>query len=147
MQTKYLEFFDTSLLKINTFSLSSDTMPAQLPPFSSDFINKLLAITSNFLTSSPCEFLFPTKSPIVLSKDALLSSLETCLAASLISFNNAISSKKSQDKGHQNQFKALLEQQKNGGSSIIPFDEIINTTRASFAAVDSLTEGKWITIK
>lgn len=62
-------------------------------------------------------------------------------------FNNAISSKKSQDKGHQNQFKALLEQQKNGGSSIIPFDEIINTTRASFAAVDSLTEGKWITIK
>lgn len=58
-------------------------------------------------------------------------------------FNN-ISSK--QDKGHYNQFKALLEQQKNGGKSIISFDEIINTTKASFAAIDSLKKGKWITI-
>jgi hypothetical protein len=27
---------------------------------------------------------------------------------------------------------------------IIPFDEIINTTKASFAAIESLKEGKWI---
>ena len=32
-------------------------------------------------------------------------------------------------------------------ATIIPFDEIINTTRASFAAIDSLKEGKWISVK
>ena len=26
-------------------------------------------------------------------------------------------------------------------------DEIVNTTRASFAAIESLKEGKWISIK
>ena len=46
-----------------------------------------------------------------------------------------------------NQFKALLCQQENGGDPIIPFDEIINTTKASFAAIESLKEGKWISIK
>ena len=30
--------------------------------------------------------------------------------------------------------------------AIIPFDEIVNTTRASFAAIDSLKEGKWILV-
>jgi len=59
-------------------------------------------------------------------------------------FSNA---KSGQDKGHFNQFKELLEQQKNGGKAIIPFDEIVNTTKASFAAIDSLKEGKWISIK
>ena len=34
-----------------------------------------------------------------------------------------------------------------GGKPIIPFDEIINTTRASFAAIDSLKEGKWMSVK
>ncbi len=59
-------------------------------------------------------------------------------------FNRA---KSGQDKGHFNQFQALVNQQKNGGESIIPFDEIINTTKASFAAIESLKEGKWISIK
>ena len=36
---------------------------------------------------------------------------------------------------------------KEGVEVIIPFDEIINTTRASFAAIDSLKEGKWISVK
>jgi len=62
-------------------------------------------------------------------------------------FKGFSSSKSAQDKGHFNQFKALLNQQKNGGSSIIPFSEIINTTRASFAAIESLKEGKWISVK
>ena len=59
-------------------------------------------------------------------------------------FSNARSG---QDKGHFNQFKELIKQQKDGGEAIIPFDEIVNTTRASFAAIDSLKEGKWISIK
>ena len=52
-----------------------------------------------------------------------------------------------QDKGHFNQFEALLKQQKNGGEPIIPFDEIVNTTRASFAAIKSLKEKKWKKVK
>ena len=51
-----------------------------------------------------------------------------------------------QDKGHSNQFGKLLEMVKNGGNPLIPFDEIVNTTRASFAALESLTSGKWIKI-
>lgn len=56
----------------------------------------------------------------------------------------SVSSK--QDKGHYNQFKQLLESHKAGHSPIIPFDEIVNTTKASFAAIESLKQGKWISI-
>ena len=52
-----------------------------------------------------------------------------------------------QDKGHFNQFQTLLKQQRNGGNPIIPFEEIVNTTRASFAAIKSLKEQKWIKVK
>ncbi|MDC6362076.1 MULTISPECIES: bi-domain-containing oxidoreductase [Flavobacteriaceae] len=56
-----------------------------------------------------------------------------------------ISSK--QDKGHFNQFKELLEQQRKGGRPIIPFEEIVNTTKASIAAIDSLRRQEWVTIE
>ena len=62
-------------------------------------------------------------------------------------FKGFSSAKSAQDKGHFNQFQALVTQQKNGGEAIIPFHEIVNTTRASFAAIDSLKEGKWILVK
>ena len=62
-------------------------------------------------------------------------------------FKGFSSAKSAQDKGHFNQFQELVTQQKNGGEAIIPFDEIVNTTRASFAAIDSLKEGKWISVK
>lgn len=55
--------------------------------------------------------------------------------------------KTSLDKGHKNQFYMLINSIKNGGNALIPFDSIINTTRASFAAIQSLKEGKWIEIK
>lgn len=47
------------------------------------------------------------------------------------------------DKGHKNQFGMMVASIKRG-ESVIPFDEILNTTRASFAAILSLKEGKWI---
>ncbi|TCV10497.1 putative dehydrogenase [Sphingobacterium alimentarium] len=50
------------------------------------------------------------------------------------------------DKGHHEQFRILVERIKNGGPSIIPFDEIINTTKASFAAIESLKNNSWIEI-
>jgi len=49
------------------------------------------------------------------------------------------------DKGHKKQFELLVESVKTG-NPIIPFDEIINTTKASFAAIQSLKEGRWVEI-
>ncbi|WP_426091843.1 bi-domain-containing oxidoreductase [Flavobacterium sp. DSR3-2] len=48
------------------------------------------------------------------------------------------------DKGHKNQFHKLISQTKNGGSALIPFEEIVNTTKASFAAIESLKTNQWI---
>jgi predicted dehydrogenase/threonine dehydrogenase-like Zn-dependent dehydrogenase len=48
------------------------------------------------------------------------------------------------DKGHKNQFHKLIAQTKNGGSALIPFEEIVNTTKASFAAIESLKTNQWI---
>jgi len=62
-------------------------------------------------------------------------------------FKGLSNAKSGQNKGHFNQFQELLSQQENGGEAIIPFGEIVNTTRASFAAIESLKEGKWISIK
>ncbi|EIJ39478.1 putative dehydrogenase [Galbibacter orientalis DSM 19592] len=62
-------------------------------------------------------------------------------------FKGKSSYKTKQDKGHFNQFKELIEHQKSGGcDGIIPFNSIINTTKASFAAIESLKEGRWVDI-
>lgn len=51
------------------------------------------------------------------------------------------------DKGHKNEFMLLNERMLKGGDALIPFDSLVNTTLASFAAIDSLKEGKWIEIR
>lgn len=56
------------------------------------------------------------------------------------------SMKTSLDKGHKKQFELLGERIKSGGEALIPFDEIVNTTKASFAAIESLKQNKWIDI-
>ena len=61
-------------------------------------------------------------------------------------FSKSNKSSSKQDKGHFNQFDELIRQQTKGGQPIIPFNELTNTTLASFAAIDSLKEGKWISI-
>jgi hypothetical protein len=48
------------------------------------------------------------------------------------------------DKGHNNQFFLLTQRILNGGPSLIPFEELINTTKASFAAIESLKERRWV---
>lgn len=53
----------------------------------------------------------------------------------------------SQDKGHLNQFKRLLETVENSTGPTIPWEEVLNTSKATLAAVDSLIQGKWISIK
>ena len=51
------------------------------------------------------------------------------------------------DKGQAAQFALLVERVNNGGDSLIPFDSIVNTTRTSFAAIQSLKEKRWIDIQ
>jgi predicted dehydrogenase/threonine dehydrogenase-like Zn-dependent dehydrogenase len=51
------------------------------------------------------------------------------------------------DKGHKNQFKNLFDALKEGNKSLIPFDEIVNTTKASFAATESLKTNNWVKIQ
>lgn len=55
--------------------------------------------------------------------------------------------KSAQDKGHFDQFNNLMTKIKSGGEELIPFDSIVNTTRASFAAIESLKTGQWISVK
>lgn len=51
------------------------------------------------------------------------------------------------DKGHKNQFKALVDTVKSSGQPLIPFDDLVNTTKATFAALESLQTGSWVSIK
>lgn len=50
------------------------------------------------------------------------------------------------DKGQKIQFSMLNDRIKNGGESLIPFESIVNTTKASFAAIRSLKENSWINV-
>ena len=59
-------------------------------------------------------------------------------------FKNFNSYKIRQDKGYLNQFKILLDNDK---SNLITFKEIVNTTEASLAAIESIKKHKWIDIK
>jgi predicted dehydrogenase/threonine dehydrogenase-like Zn-dependent dehydrogenase len=53
---------------------------------------------------------------------------------------------KTQDKGHHEQFRQFVERLKIGGSPIIPLEEILNTSRAAIAAVESMKTNSWISI-
>jgi len=54
--------------------------------------------------------------------------------------------KTSLDKGHKNQFAQLIDRIKKGGEPLIPFEQILNSTKASFAAIESLKNNCWIEI-
>ena len=51
------------------------------------------------------------------------------------------------DKGHKSQFDKYIQNIRNGGDSLIPINQIINVTRASLAAIDSLQSKKWVELK
>lgn len=50
------------------------------------------------------------------------------------------------DKGHAAQFKLLTERAKEGGKALIPFDELINVSKASIAAIESLKTNNWVNV-
>lgn len=54
--------------------------------------------------------------------------------------------KSGMDKGQKAEFALLTERCEKGGASLIPFESIVNTTKASFAAIRSLKERRWIDI-
>lgn len=51
------------------------------------------------------------------------------------------------DKGQKDEFRMLNERLQQGGESLIPFESIVNTTKASFAAIQSLKERRWISVE
>jgi predicted dehydrogenase len=51
-----------------------------------------------------------------------------------------------QDKGHQAEMTAFVETLRTGGAPPIAFAEIVNVTRATFAAVEAANEGKVVSI-
>jgi len=61
-------------------------------------------------------------------------------------FKGFKSLKTSLDKGHKAQFHWLMDSVRNGGAELIPFDSLVNTTKASFAALRSLQENRWINV-
>lgn len=50
------------------------------------------------------------------------------------------------DKGHKTQFHDFIRRIKEGGEPLIPFNELVNVTKASFATIQSLKEKRWIDI-
>lgn len=62
-------------------------------------------------------------------------------------FSNFTKMQSRQDKGHAAQFKLLIESLQSGGKALIPFDEILNTTEATLAAIESLQTNSWVTLE
>lgn len=54
--------------------------------------------------------------------------------------------RKAQDKGHKAQFKQFVSSLEKGTPGIIPFESLMNTSRASLAAVASLKTGQWASV-
>jgi len=50
------------------------------------------------------------------------------------------------DKGHKKQFELLSNLALKGGPALISFNEIINTTKASFASIESLKKSVWVDV-
>jgi predicted dehydrogenase len=51
-----------------------------------------------------------------------------------------------QDKGHRRQFELLAARIQDGGGELIPFNELVNTTKAGFAALTSWKQRSWIDV-
>jgi len=50
------------------------------------------------------------------------------------------------DKGHKAQFHGYVQFLKTGKGDMIPMDELVNTTLASFAALESYQQGRWVAV-
>lgn len=55
--------------------------------------------------------------------------------------------KSRQDKGHKSQFELLANSLRHGGDPLIPFDQIVNSTKAAFACIQSLKTKGWVEVE
>lgn len=51
-----------------------------------------------------------------------------------------------QDKGHAEQFRLFAEQIRSGGEPLIPVQEVLQVTDATFAALESIQSGGWVSV-
>jgi len=51
------------------------------------------------------------------------------------------------DKGHRVQFQQFVERIATGGEPLIPLDQLVNVTRASFAAMTAASEGRMVRVE
>ena len=72
--------------------------------------------------------------------------LDNFIKTTSFGFKNFTGLKTKLDKGHKNQFNELINRVKLGGPPLIEFDSIVNTSKASFAAIRSLKENKWVNL-
>lgn len=61
-------------------------------------------------------------------------------------FKSFSSAKTKQDKGHLRQYALFSEHVKNGGGPLIPWPEIMNSTRAALAVPVAITERRWVVL-
>jgi len=74
----------------------------------------------------------------------VLDNFRTTKAFGVKGFKNL---KTKMNKGHKEQFHTYIQRIKEGGEPLIGFQEMINVTRASFAALESLKEKQWIEVE
>jgi predicted dehydrogenase/threonine dehydrogenase-like Zn-dependent dehydrogenase len=72
--------------------------------------------------------------------------LDNFVKTTTFGFKNFGGLKTKLDKGHKFQFNELINRVKFGGPPLIELDSIINTTKATFAAIRSLKENKFINL-
>jgi predicted dehydrogenase len=61
-------------------------------------------------------------------------------------FRSFNSFKTKQDKGHGRQFALFAERVRNVGAALIPWGEIVNSTRATLAVPTALSERRWVSV-
>ena len=59
-------------------------------------------------------------------------------------FDRSLKRSRRQDKGHQSQFGALVENLAQDKDPLIPFNEIYNVSEATIACLQSLVERRWV---
>jgi predicted dehydrogenase len=62
-------------------------------------------------------------------------------------FKGFSSMKSRMDKGHDAQFELLANQILSKGDALIPIQSLVNTTLASFAALESMTNKSWVSVE
>ena len=100
-------------------------------------------VTINYFSNGSRSY---SKEKIEIFKDNKILVLDNWRKLTGYGFENFTKKSIKQDKGHYNQFKILLDNQIQDGTPTIPFDQIINTTKTTLLAMNSLSENRWVDV-